>query len=127
MGRDLLLILAVVAGVAAGQTFLKLGMLKVGPIDRSRMLSPLPLVSTMVRTVELSVGVSLYVLSAAGWMVVLSRSDLSFAYPFMGLAYGFVPFVGVVLLGEPFSRLQLLGLALVIVGVVTVVLTGTAG
>lgn len=125
MTSDLPLLFFVVGCVVVGQIILKMGMLKVGRIDLERVKRPVPLLKRMLRTAELAGGLALYTASALGWILVLSRTDLSLAYPFLGLAYAAVPLAGVMLLREPFSRSQRLGLALVVLGVVSVTLTNT--
>ena len=126
MLADLALILGVVALVVAGQTLLKVGMDTVGPVGLVRLRKPGPLIARILRSPTVLAGVCLYALSALGWIVVLSRADLSFAYPFLALSYLAVPLVGVVMLHEPLTRTQGAGLALVVCGVMLVAATYTA-
>jgi drug/metabolite transporter (DMT)-like permease len=56
---------------------------------------------------------------AAGlfWLLTLRRMDLGYAYPFMALSFLLVPIGSTVLLGERLPPLQIVGLALIVVGV----------
>jgi len=61
-----------------------------------------------------------YALSAAAWIVVLSKLDLSLAYPFVGLGFVVTFLIGVLLLGEPASAGRLAGTLLIAGGAVLV-------
>jgi drug/metabolite transporter (DMT)-like permease len=82
------------------------------------------LVGQIVRTPAVLGGFAFYVVGALGWIVVLSRVDLSFAYPFLGLSYVTVPIVAVLLLGERFDRGQWIAVGAVLLGVTLVAGSG---
>ncbi|MBD8544342.1 EamA family transporter [Oxalobacteraceae sp. CFBP 13708] len=65
-------------------------------------------------------GLSLYALGAVLWLFVLSRVDVSVAYPFV--AFGFIVTMGlaIVLLGEPLQPLRVAGTLLVVAGAVLI-------
>ncbi len=117
-------ILATVALVVTGQLLLKRGMSRVGAIDRARLRQPLVLVKTVVRTPAVVGGLAVYSISAVGWILVLSRFDLSFAYPFLAISYVGVTAAAVRVLGEKFSLRQWAGMAVVAIGVVLVASSG---
>jgi len=118
------LILPVVALVVFGQLLLKVGMDQVGVIGRSRLGRPVSLAQEVVSTPAVLAGLALYAVSALGWIVVLSRVDLSFAYPFLGLSYVTVPITAVLVLHERFDRIQWLAVVAVLLGVVLVAGSG---
>ncbi len=120
---DLPLVLAIVCLIVVGQTLLKVGMDRVGAIGVSRLRRPLPLLRRVGTQPAVLLGLGLYVVSAMGWIVVLSRVDLSVAYPFLGLSYAAVPVVAVVVLRERFSVTKWVAVALVFAGVVLVALS----
>lgn len=122
--RDILPIVGTVLLVVAGQLLLKLGMTRVGVIDGPRLRRPLALVRDVALQPAVVTGFVLYGLSAAGWIVVLSRFDLSFAYPFLALSYVGVTVAAVLLLRERLSAAQWLGIALVAAGVLLVAVSG---
>lgn len=117
------LILGTVSLVVCGQLLLKTGMRRVGVIDGERLRSPLRLVMDVVRTPAVILGLCIYGASALAWIVVLSRTELSFAYPFLSLAYVIVTVAAMVLLGERFSARQWAGLVAVVAGVLLVALS----
>lgn len=117
-------ILGTVALVVAGQLLLKVGMLRVGAIDRERMRAPLALLAAVVRQPAVVAGIVAYGLSGLLWLYVLSRAELSFAFPFLSLAYAGVTAAATVILKEHFSARQWFGLALVMVGVIAVAASG---
>lgn len=62
-------------------------------------------------------GLVLYGLSAVAWLWVLSRLDVSLAYPLVSLGFALTFAVGVGWLGEPFSWQRLAGCGLIMAGV----------
>jgi drug/metabolite transporter (DMT)-like permease len=68
-------------------------------------------------------GLFLYGLSAVFWMTVLSRVDLSFAYPMVGFSYVIVLLFSALLLGEQVSPLRWLGTLVIVLGIVLVTRT----
>jgi drug/metabolite transporter (DMT)-like permease len=115
----LLILIAVLVGVA-GQLSLKMGMNHVGTIDATSVAQPVETLSNVFRSPMVWVGLALYGLGAVAWLIVLSRLDLSFAYPFLALSYAITPILAWRLLDEPISALRWLGIAVIISGVLIV-------
>lgn len=67
-------------------------------------------------------GLMLYGLSAVAWLWVLSRLDVSLAYPLVSLGFVFTLAVGMGWLGEPFSWQRLGGCGLIVAGVLLLAL-----
>lgn len=61
-------------------------------------------------------GLVIYGLSILAWLWVLSKVDVSFAYPFVGLSFILTAVMGAVLLDETVSPLRLAGICLVACG-----------
>lgn len=101
-----------------GQLLLRSGMVKVGYISTARLKEPTRLVLATITTPEVLMGLCLFGLSAAAWLVVLSRIPLSIAYPFAGLTYVFTSLVARYVLHEPVPPLRWLGVMLVVAGIV---------
>ncbi len=63
-------------------------------------------------------GMLCYAVSIVLWLAVLSRVQVSLAYPFQALGYVFASLVAWRFLGEGMTPLNILGLGLICVGVV---------
>jgi drug/metabolite transporter (DMT)-like permease len=118
-------ILVAVALVITGQLLLKSGMQRVGAIDRARLGSPLALVGQVARQPAVVFGFGIYGLSALLWLYVLAQAELSYAFPFLALAYAGVTAAATLVLKERFTARQWLGLALVMLGVAAVAVSGS--
>ena len=67
-------------------------------------------------------GIACYALSMLSWMFALTKYELSFAYPFLGITYVLV-YIGAVYwdqIGEQLTWLRTAGIVLILVGVVFV-------
>lgn len=109
--------------VVTGQTLLRAGMMRIGPIGKARLSKPLRLVADIARLWQIWVGLTFYVISGVSWILALATVPLSIAYPFLGLSYVGVAAVAVLALGEWLTPAQWLGIVFVISGVVTVALS----
>lgn len=65
-------------------------------------------------------GLTLYVLGALVWLLVLARVELSFAYPFVGIGFIVTMVFGWWFLGDVLSTLRVVGTLLIVVGIVLV-------
>lgn len=112
-----ILALASVALAVTGQLALKTGMNRVGRVGVSGRPQWRKGLSS------LSWGFSLYSASAVIWLFILSRAELSYAFPFMSLAYVFILIVARWRLKETIDASRLLGSALIVAGVLLVTLS----
>lgn len=62
-------------------------------------------------------GLLVYLGATALWIWLLRTIPLSVAYPFMALAFLFVPALAAVFLGEPLSFKSVLGAVLIVAGI----------
>lgn len=62
-------------------------------------------------------GLFLYGASAVLWLWVLSRLDVSLAYPLVSLGFVVTMALGILWLGEPFSWVRVAGCTLIVIGV----------
>jgi drug/metabolite transporter (DMT)-like permease len=69
-------------------------------------------------------GLALFGVSATVWIFVLSRTSLSFAYPFVALTYLVILLVDRFVLHEPVPPVRWAGVGLIMVGIVLVSRTG---
>ena len=63
-------------------------------------------------------GLGCYVVSFILWLIVLSKVQVSIAYPFQALGYVFASIIAWRVLGEGLTPLNVLGIALICAGVV---------
>jgi multidrug transporter EmrE-like cation transporter len=52
------------------------------------------------------------------WIMVLTKFELSFSYPFMSLSFVFVPLISIAIFHESISAYKIAGLALIILGII---------
>ncbi len=98
-----------------GQMLIKQGMLN---LSSSKSLSA-GLVGYMLRTFTngwVIIGLLCAVIAAISWTLALARCDLSFAYPFMGLAIVLVLALSGVVFQEHSSPLRWIGVLIVCLG-----------
>lgn len=111
-------ILISVGLAAIAQLVLKAGMDKVG--DKPQVVEVL---KGAAATPLVWVGLILFGLSALVWLVVLSRTALSFAYPFASLTYAIIVIADRFVLHYDVPPVRWIGVALIIAGIVLVATT----
>lgn len=120
----IILILTSVGLAAVAQLLLKVGMNKVGIIGSADLQAPLTTALRVLRQPAILVGFLAFGLSAAIWLIVLSRTALSFAYPFASLTFVLILVFEWALLDEPVFALRWGGVAFIIMGLILVSRTG---
>jgi len=103
-----------------GQILLKKGMLAVGQFDFAATDQLLPQFIRAFLNPYVFMGFVFYFLSSLFWMVVLSKVELSVAYPLLSLGYIFVLLASWFLFREPVSPIRWLGVLVIICGVTLV-------
>ena len=104
-----------------GQVALKSGMSQVGRIgEPRRRWRTGDLVWRVATTPLVMFGLACYALGAVAWLVVLSRLDLSYAYPFLALNFVLITVASRFVLGETVPLLRWLGVIVICFGVVLV-------
>ena len=109
------LILVSVSFNAFAQVVLRLAMLRLGPLPP--ISDPIEMALTFAQNLYLWAGVACYVISLATWLAVLSRTQVSIAYPMLSIGYLIATALGVAFLGETVNPVRLGGIALICVGV----------
>lgn len=115
-----LLILATVVTAVGGQLFLKAGMQQVGEVNLADLAQLGQSIVKMLSVPAVLFGLFLYALSAFFWLIVLSRLDLSYAYPIISVSYALVPLLAWVFLNEQIPPLRWLGIVIVCIGVIII-------
>jgi drug/metabolite transporter (DMT)-like permease len=116
------LILFSVAIAAVAQLTLKHGMNQVVAVN-GQVSFDVASLRTVATTLSVWLGLLLFGMSAVIWLAVLSRTTLSFAYPFASLTYVLILLADRFLLHQPVPPLRYAGVALIIVGIVLVAQT----
>ena len=65
-------------------------------------------------------GVLALILALFTWLTLISKVDLSFAHPMTSLAYATIPLAGTFFLNEPLHWPQMVGIALIVIGVIVI-------
>jgi len=108
---------------AAAQLLLKQGMLSLGPISFSAD-TIIQRVFQIVFNPWVFFGLTTFVISLASHLYVLSKVDLSFAYPFLSLAYVAVAVLAWLLFKEELGAMKIAGIAFICVGTVLIAQSG---
>ncbi|MCP1199617.1 transporter [Notoacmeibacter sp. MSK16QG-6] len=119
-------ILFTVATNAFAQLMLKHGMMQLGDLAVPGV-HPLLRILQIVFQPWVFFGLCMFVVSMASHLFVLSKVDLSFAYPFLSLAYVLVAVLAWQLFGEDLNALRIGGIALICVGTVLIAQSGREG
>jgi drug/metabolite transporter (DMT)-like permease len=117
------LILVSVALAAAAQLTLKHGVNQAFPSPSAFKLDGSS-IRSMVATPSVWIGIALFGFSAIAWVAVLSRTTLSFAYPFVSLTYVIILAVDRFVLDQSVPALRWGGVVLIMSGIVLVSRTG---
>ena len=109
---------------AAAQIMLKQGMMSLGPLSFTSD-TMLQRVFQIVFNPWVFFGLATFVISMASHLFVLSKVDLSFAYPFLSLAYVIVAVVAWMVFKEELGVSKIAGIALICAG--TILIAQSAG
>lgn len=118
----LLIIFSVVLGVG-GQIALKYGVGSATAKSSSRIVSSLDTksITTFLASAAANkfvlLGFALYLISALSWLIILSRVDLSFAYPLISIGYIIIVVLSRLIFNEPVTAYRVAGTLLVCAGV----------
>lgn len=119
-GTILLLILASVGLGAVAQVLMKLGMTAPPMQQALGGGAPGPIVWAVLTSPGVMGGLFLYGIATMLWLGVLSRVELSQAYPFVGLSFVLAAVLGYFVFADAVSATRVAGIALIVAGVVLV-------
>lgn len=115
MFKNLLLILLTVCLNTGGQFLMKAGVNRVGKISLfNNFFNSIFKALTSGLVIG---GFGFYVVSAMLWIIILSRAELSWAFPLVSLSYVITAIVAPIVLHESFSVQRFLGTLVIVVGV----------
>lgn len=124
---SLALLLVSVCFAVAGQLALKAAMTEVGRIGSAQVASAADTIARAAKEPRLWTGLALFGISAAFWLVVLSRVPLSVAYPFVGLSYVIIVLLSRFVLHEHVPVMRWLGVCVVAAGIAIIGLSFARG
>ena len=101
---------------AGAQLLLKAGMTQIGHFDFS-MANMMPIGMKVMGNPPIITGLCMYVMSVVVWLLVLSRVQVSFAYPMLSIGYIVNAFAANYFFGEPMTSVRMLGIFIIISGV----------
>ncbi len=107
------LIAASVGLNAAAQLLLRFGMRQGLPVGKTALAA---VVEVAFRPGVIG-GLACYAVSLVLWLLVLSRTEASFAYPFLGVGFVIVAVASFLLLGESFTLRKVAGTLIIAAGV----------
>lgn len=105
---------------AGGQVFLKLGMSAARVQTALAAQDGTGIALALIGSPWVIGGLVVYGLSVFVWLLVLSKVDVSYAYPFVALGMVVTTLSGRFLLAESLPPLRVVGLAVIVVGVALV-------
>jgi len=114
---NIILILLSVLLNCAAQLLIRKGMLVEGEVGMQNMLSH---VGSMITNVWLWGAMICYALSILLWMSVLSKVEVSYAYPFLSVGYVVSAIAGYALFNENLSPVRIAGIIVICIGVILI-------
>lgn len=108
---------------AAAQLMLKHGMVTLGPISFTGV-NPLIKILQIVFSPWVFLGLGTFVISMASHLYVLSKVELSFAYPFLSLAYVAVAIFAYFIFREDLNAWRIAGIGFICVGTMLIAQSG---
>ena len=114
---SLVLLLISISLAVVGQLTLKSAMDEVGRIGGDEVRKPVSTITRVAKEPKLWIGLTIFGLSSVFWLVVLSRVDLTVAYPMVGLSYIVVVAMGRFLFHEHVPALRWVGVSVIALGI----------
>ncbi len=116
MTKYIPLILTSLVLAAVGQVTLKQAMNQIGGFGTLNLQNILSFILKLSGNPLVWLGFSLYIVSAFMWLIVLSHTSLSFAYPFASVTFVLILFLSTIVLHEGVSALRWAGSFVIIIG-----------
>jgi len=120
LAKSILLIILSIIIAIGGQVLLKVGMNQISSSEILSISGARNFFLAILKSPKVMTGLFLYGLSAIVWLIILSRVDLSFAYPMIGVSYIFMLIISRFLLNEHVSPLRWIGAVVISIGVVLI-------
>jgi len=114
MEAIVLVLISTLLGVL-GQLSLKQGMKNIGNFEIKDFLSNK--VFKLITEKFVVIGIASYAIATLLWLVVLSKAELSFAYPMLAIGYILIAIFSKIFFGENVTFVRFLGILLISLGV----------
>jgi multidrug transporter EmrE-like cation transporter len=101
---------------ACAQLLLKAGMIQIGHFQFS-FANIFPISLKVMGNAPIVAGLFAYVVSVVVWLLVLSRAQVSYAYPMLSIGYVVNALAAYYFFGEDLSLLRIAGILVIISGV----------
>ena len=111
-----LLIFLVVAAMAAVQLLVKKALLTVGPFP-DNLSQVIPFFLKVYTNFYMILGIVITVLAALVWVLVVSKMQISYLYPFVALSYVLVALFSMIFFKEDVNALRWVGIVVICAGV----------
>lgn len=111
----ILIIVGVLLNTTA-QLLLKAGMSQIGHFEFS-LANAVPIGLRVMANPPIISGLFAYVVSVGVWLLVLSRVQVSYAYPMLSIGYIVNALAAYYLFGEPLTSMRMIGIFIIIAGV----------
>ncbi|MCI8285813.1 MAG: EamA family transporter [Firmicutes bacterium] len=116
--QNIVLIIVSVLLNCSAQLLIRKGMLDVGEISSgASLISNIPV---MLTNVFLWLSMLCYGVSIIMWMVVLSKVEVSFAYPFLSIGYIISAVAGYMFFAESVTPIRIAGIVVICIGVILI-------
>lgn len=122
-GATVMLLVVSVLLSSAAQLLLKIGVSAPGLQTVMKAGDPVATAMQLFSSAWIIMGGAAYVLSAGVWLIVLSKSPVSQAYPCVALAFVVTLIGGHFILAENLSLVRMMGVGMILLGVLVVART----
>jgi drug/metabolite transporter (DMT)-like permease len=112
--HPLLMILISVSLGVCGQLSFKYAMMRVGSVDFTHLVTAIPKIAG---NPFVWLGLCCYGISTVVWLMILSRVNLSFAYPLISVGYILVVVLSYLIFREPVTWIRVGGTLVIMAGV----------
>ncbi|WP_336761384.1 SMR family transporter [Asaia sp. VD9] len=104
---------------AVAQIALRKTMLTLGALPAS-LFTLFSFLSNLAGNIWFLGGMLCYAVSIGAWMVVLSKAEVSAAYPLLSIGYLITAVIGYFFLGEHVNTTRVIGIGIICVGIVVI-------
>ncbi len=108
---------------AVGALLMKVGAGQMGVVHLDSLQAIFSYVGKIFTNVTVLAGMSMYFLSAAMWLYLLTKLDISVVQPILALTYVVTPILAIFFIGESVPPARWIGIIVIILGVFMVART----